>query len=111
MPIKTTFDPGILSAALEGLELQRKRIELQIAEIRRALGAGSKASAVSPAAEPTRRRRKLSAAGRKRIAEAQKKRWAAFHKGTEVPTETPKLAQKAAPAQSRNKKKAAGARK
>ncbi len=108
MPIKTTFDSGILSAALEGLELQRKRIELQIAEIRRALGARPRASAASPVVESAPRKRKLSAAGRKRIAEAQKKRWAAFHKSAKEPAETPKLAQKAAPAKT---KKAAAARK
>jgi hypothetical protein len=78
-----TLPPGILSAALQGLEAQRQRIESQIAEIRRLIGAG----AVLPAAKERpslRPRRRIGAAARKRIKEGQKKRWEAYHKAQEA---------------------------
>ncbi len=81
----------LLSAALEGLEIQRQRIEEQIRQVRAMLGArgpgrpratekagGSEPIAPAPAAG--RRKRVLSPAARKRIAAAQKKRWAEFRK-------------------------------
>lgn len=76
-------DPNLLAAALEGLELQKTRIEDQIAQIRSALGkGGSKRKAEAAAKPPLKvgRKRKLSAAARKRIAAAQKKRWAEYRK-------------------------------
>ncbi len=96
--------PEILSAALAGLEAQRDRIATQIADVRRMLG-GSPAS-VSPAAEtPTRKpRRKMSAAARKRIAEAQRKRWQAVRKAAEAapaPAKQTAKTAKAAPAHKR----------
>src|ERR1035437_9328798 len=80
---KKTLPPEILSAALLGLEAQRQRVESQIADVRRLIGAG----AVPPAAKQRRSLRsrgKMSAAARKRIQEAQKKRWAAYHKAQEA---------------------------
>lgn len=87
-------DPTLLQAALEGLEAQKARIEEQISKVKSLLGGGSKpAPAPAPAAAPAaatatgkraytpRKRRKLSAEGRARIAEAQRKRWAAARKG------------------------------
>jgi hypothetical protein len=70
----TKLDNHILAAAIEGYEAQKKRLDAQIAEIRQLLTGGSAQPAASP--EPGRKRRKMSAAGRKRIAEAQRKRWA-----------------------------------
>ena len=72
---------SLLQAALEGLEMQKKRIEDQISEVRSMLRQKATGPAVAPAAVPAPkkvRRRKLSSAARKRIAEAQKKRWAKF---------------------------------
>ncbi|MCW5980792.1 MAG: hypothetical protein KIT09_22115 [Bryobacteraceae bacterium] len=66
-------DAGLLLAALEGLELQKQRIEEQIAEVKSRLG-----RAAGPARQTSRR--VLSVAARKRIAAAQKKRWAEFRK-------------------------------
>lgn len=85
-PRKTTVDnTALLEAALEGLELQKSRVEEQIAEVRRMLGGkaskpvkGSPVTAVAPAAAT--KKRELSPAARKRIAAAQKKRWAAYRK-------------------------------
>jgi len=77
-----------LEAALEGLQLQKQRIEEQIAQVRGMLGHGkgsspkaaAKAATTTTAAPVAKERRKLSAAARKRIAIAQKKRWAAYRK-------------------------------
>ena len=77
-------DADFLQAALLGYEQQRTVIESRIAELRRQLGRRSLAdgSAELPdteAAQPGKRRA-LSAAARERIADAQRKRWAAFRK-------------------------------
>jgi hypothetical protein len=72
----------LLQAALEGLELQKKRIENQIREIRslvgrrRSLGENGE-DGISP-----RPKRELSPAARKRIASAQKKRWAEYRRAS-----------------------------
>jgi cell division septum initiation protein DivIVA len=73
----TKLDNEILAAAIEGFEAQKKRLDAQIAEIRQQLRGGA-GPAASP--EPARKRRTMSAAGRKRVAEAQRKRWAAVRK-------------------------------
>lgn len=82
--IATLNQPGLLQATLEGLTLQKRRIDEQIQMIQGMLGRKSKASAgVSGASSPTvanGRRRNLSPEARKRIAEAQQKRWAAYRK-------------------------------
>jgi hypothetical protein len=74
----TKLDNDILAAAIEGFEAQKKRLDAQIAEIRQQLTGGRAEPASTP--EPGRKRRKMSAAGRKRIAEAQRKRWADIKK-------------------------------
>ena len=71
----TKLDNHILAAAIEGYEAQKKRLDAQIAEIRQLMTGGRAEPAA--AAETGRKRRKVSAAGRKRMAEAQRKRWAA----------------------------------
>ena len=79
----------ILEAALQGLEAQRQKLDDQISQVRSLLGrrAGrpSKSAAAYSAgtgagAATGRRKRVLSPEARKRIAAAQKKRWAAFRK-------------------------------
>jgi hypothetical protein len=73
----------LLSAALIGLEAQKKKIEEHIREVQVLLGhrAAKPASAdAAPDKPAARKRRKLSPAARKRIAAAQKKRWAEYHK-------------------------------
>jgi hypothetical protein len=79
--------PEILTAALQGLELQRDKLDEQIALVRALLGrkAGRPAKVaashvLSLPARPPSTKRVLSAEARKRIAAAQKKRWAAFRK-------------------------------
>jgi hypothetical protein len=75
---KHQMDPDILTAALQGLEAQRERITAHIAEIRRLLDSRRESTAATPA--PSLRKRTMTAAARRRIARAQKKRWAAFRK-------------------------------
>lgn len=80
---KSVDDRALLEAALEGLELQKQRIEDQIREVRSRLNKGRRAGGPAKTAEAApRHRRRLSADARKRIAAAQKKRWAAFRKKT-----------------------------
>ncbi len=87
-PSKSVNNPAFLEAALEGLELQKSRIEEQIREVRALLGrrgAGGARTAQADVAAPAPRRRRLSAAARKRIAAAQKRRWAEYRKGAAAP--------------------------
>jgi len=95
---------AIWAAAIEGLELQKKRIEEQIAAVKSLLGGTAAAPAAAPrrrgrppgtksaaktaeAAAPKKRGRKpgrkkrvLSPEAIARISEAQKKRWAEHNK-------------------------------
>jgi hypothetical protein len=68
----------IITAAILGFEQQKRQIDTKIGELRAMLPGGTTQTAATP--EPTKhKRRKMSAAGRKAISEATKKRWAAFH--------------------------------
>jgi hypothetical protein len=80
---------SLLTAALEGLELQKQRIDEQIQEVRSLLGntparrgrpPASKNSSSTSNGSATKRPARLSAAARKRIAAAQKRRWAEYRK-------------------------------
>jgi CHASE3 domain sensor protein len=72
-------DATMLAMALVGYELEKKKIDERIKEIRAALsGKPAKQSIETVGEQP--KRRKLSAAARKRIAVAQKKRWAEHRK-------------------------------
>jgi hypothetical protein len=85
-PTKLTAE--ILTAAIEGFEVQKKRIEDQIAELRSVLDGGR--TEQSTRTEDTQRpRRKVSAAARRKMAEAQKKRWAAVKQNPEPQSVTP----------------------
>jgi hypothetical protein len=87
-----SLSPDILSAALAGLEEQRNRLERQIAEVRSLMGRrgpGRPPKAQVDGGQPTeagvpvkrkRRKWKMSAEARARIAAAQKRRWAAKKK-------------------------------
>ena len=65
----------LIAAAIEGFEAQKKRIDGQIDELRQMLNGGHPTEPAMPA--PPKRKRRLSAAGRRAIAEATRKRWAA----------------------------------
>lgn len=76
----------ILEAALMGLEAQRNKLEEQIAQVRSMLGgrAAKPVKTVSwsngAAMGGAPKKRILSPEARQRIAQAQKKRWAAYRK-------------------------------
>jgi hypothetical protein len=78
----TVPNQELLSAALLGLEGQKKKIEELIREVQSMLGRrpAKAAQAAAAPAKPASGRRKLSPAARKRIAAAQKRRWAEYRK-------------------------------
>ncbi len=82
----------ILNAALTGLEAQKRMIEEHILEVKQLLGTAPKRrgrppknalapQTLGPAPAP-RKRRKFSAETRRKMAEAQRKRWAAAKRAT-----------------------------
>ena len=73
-------DTALLVAALAGYEETRKQIEARIAELRKRIGSASPLTFRTAAARPDKSTNRLSAAGRARIAAAQKKRWEAAKK-------------------------------
>jgi hypothetical protein len=75
---------AILSAALESLTAKRHQIDEQIAEVRRMLGNGRNGSAA--ASDSPVRKHRISAAGRREIAAAQRRRWADQKAATGAPT-------------------------
>ena len=91
---KQKLTTEILTAAVLGFEEQKRRIDEQIAEIRQMLDGGRTAPAATP--EPTKsKRRKMSAAARKHMGDAQRKRWAESKKQSEPATQAaPKLKRK-----------------
>jgi hypothetical protein len=78
-----TLTPTIIAAAIRGFEQNKLEIDAKIAELRALLQPtpiSVPAPAVAPVVEaPTKRKRKMSASARKRIGEAQKKRWATYY--------------------------------
>jgi hypothetical protein len=75
MPQKLTVE--IINAAIAGFEQQKDRIEQRIADLRAMLPAGRMEAAITVNGSQ-RKRRGMSAAGKRAIAEAQHKRWAAL---------------------------------
>ena len=87
---KAKQDTDMLTHALLGYEHKKAEIDLKIREIRARLGAGRMATPSSNDNEPSStaskpangRKRTLSVEARKRIAAAQKKRWADHRRNT-----------------------------
>ncbi len=81
---RSSTDPTTLAMALVGYEIEKQKIEDRIREIRAQLGArsaGARAAvAVAKKDAGPKRKRTMSASARKRIAAAQRKRWAEHHK-------------------------------
>jgi hypothetical protein len=80
------LSPEIIAAALAGFEAQKQQIDSKIAELRDMLDHRD------GAAEAPKRKRKISAVSRRRMALAQKKRWAAIKGQFQAPagSEPPK---------------------
>jgi hypothetical protein len=73
-------DYSLLEAALIGYQHQRELLAVKIAEIQRQLG-----NAPATPSTETPKKRVMNAAARKRIAQAQRKRWAEYHKTQGAP--------------------------
>jgi hypothetical protein len=76
-------DTELLKAALLGYQVQSERIEATIADIQAQLGHRSPGrhpkAATDGIEQASPKKRTMSASARRRIALAQKKRWAAYH--------------------------------
>ena len=86
MPTKLTSE--IIAAAIEGFEVQKRRIDERISELRAGLSGGPARAAAAPEA-PARRRKRFSAAARRRMKEAQQRRWARIRGESAPPPATP----------------------
>jgi hypothetical protein len=106
MPPKLT--PEIITAAIDGFEAQKIRIDAQIAELRTLLPGGATETAAVATTEPApqRKRRKFSPAALRRMREAQERRWAKVRGESEAPALVPVTAP--APAKAKRKLSAAG---
>jgi|ERR1039458_3924579 6-phosphogluconate dehydrogenase len=81
--MRRELDNSLLEMALVGYQAKRDEVVQKMADIERQLGAAS-----APVVERTdegKPKRRISAAGRRAIAEAQRKRWAASRKTAESP--------------------------
>jgi hypothetical protein len=83
--VPTTLTNDILVAAIEGFEVRKRNIEDKIAEIRQMLIGGPTEPSLTPEA-PAGNRKKFSAAARKKMARAQKERWARIKGKSEQPS-------------------------
>jgi cell division septum initiation protein DivIVA len=97
MPQKLSDD--LISAAIEGFEAQKRRLDEQIQELRAMLPRNGASAESAPGRGP-RKRRRMSAEARRRIAEAQRKRWAAIRgeSGTAPARQAQKPKRKLSPA-------------
>jgi len=84
MPTKLTNE--IITAAVAGFESQKARIDAQIAELRQMLSGHPVESAATTLEPPIRKRKKFSAASRRKMAMAQKARWAKIKSESEQPS-------------------------
>lgn len=78
-PKKSLQSEELLEAALAGLLLRKQQLDEQITEVRSLLGRGAGRRG-RPPVEVKNGRSRLSPAARKRIAAAQKRRWAEYRK-------------------------------
>jgi hypothetical protein len=76
----TKMDRAILESALIGIAAQKQKLDEKAAEIRQMLDGNQPGAVAANSAVAPRKRRKMSAAARTRIALAQKARWAKFHR-------------------------------
>jgi hypothetical protein len=73
-------DLGTLQMALVGFQIEKQRIEQKIQELRAQLKSRGASISQEPGEAAAPRKRELSEAARKRIAMAQKRRWAEHRK-------------------------------
>ena len=91
----SSTDTDLLKAALFGYQIQSERLEATIADIRAQLGhrgPGRHPKAATDGVEQASpKKRTMSPSARKKIALAQKKRWAAFHEEKREPGKPKKV--------------------
>jgi len=92
--MKNVLDRDILIAAIAGYRLEQQRIEEKIATVQAMLDGNAPAKPAATPDAPTGKRKKRSAAVRRRMAEAQKARWAKLKGETEPVVEAPKAKRK-----------------
>jgi hypothetical protein len=83
-----TLTPQIALAAIAGLELQKTQIDSQIADLRSLLDGDRTESTATPSEAGTRKRKKFSLASRRKMAAAQKARWAGINKAKPSQSDT-----------------------
>ena len=96
MPTKI-LTPEIITAAIDGFESQKRRIDNQIAELRAMLfGSPAETNTITEATPESsiRKRRKISAAARRKMALGQKARWARMRGEAEPPAPDTAIAPK-----------------
>lgn len=97
------LDRSILEIALAGLEAQKEKILAQIRQVKEVLGGSpAQTTATGTSDLPTGRRKKFSAATRKKMAEAQRLRYAKSRGEIQSPEAAP------APTKKKRKMSAAG---
>lgn len=85
-PKKLIQNNDLLEAALAGLQLKKQQLDEQIREVRALLGgAPSRRGHTGTAAATKNGGSRLSPAARRRIAAAQKRRWAEYRKSAAKP--------------------------
>src|ERR1041385_4288628 len=90
---------SIIEAAIVGFERQKQQINETIAQLRAQLGGTSTGTGrKAKVADGATMKRVLSPAARKRIAAAQKARWAAFHARQGAPAKKTATKRKMSPA-------------
>jgi hypothetical protein len=96
MPIKLTDE--IIAAAIEGFQVQKNKIDDKIAELRSMLGGSPTEPAVAAQEVPVGKRKRFSAAARRKMALGQQARWAKIKGQSEPPSpavpEAPKAKRK-----------------
>jgi len=80
MPKKRSLDPWILNAALEGLEDRAQQLDAYIVVVQRLLSTSPGKRVAAAGQGGARPKRKVSAAARRCMAAAQKRRWAEYRK-------------------------------
>src|SRR5215831_3866701 len=93
--VKGMVNSSLLQAALIGLEFERSRLDQAIAEVRAALRHEAPTSPLEVVTGAiARKKRTMSAEARRRIALAQKRRWAAVRSKSGEPAKQPQKKRK-----------------
>ena len=87
MPV-SKLNRNVIEAAILGFQHQKTQIDVQIAELKSMLNGGTAETAATPEAAPGKRKI-FSAAARRKMAAAQKARWAKIKGEAEKPAPAP----------------------